>query len=167
MVDRNFEGFYTVLYAPDGAEDPGVADLTAPTVAEATAATNLTPQLPTGGVAWDNTENNSSLAMILDGFVSESVGTEASTFALTLKRDDDPEDDPTYMFTKGETGTMIIIPMLAANDYTPADGDKCHTLRVEAHPPAPLTPAENTKQQVRVNFAVAAREVNAEIDAGS
>lgn len=165
MVDRNFEGQMRVLWAPDGVS-PGVANLAAPTVAEVNAAEDLTPYLPTAGVQIEPTENNSSLAMLDKGFISESVGTEGATAALTFRRDDDPEDDPFFLFTKGDTGTLIVVPF-GGPGYTPQSGDMVECYRVEAHTPVPLAPAENTKQQCRVTFAVADRELNAEVTAGS
>lgn len=165
MTDRNFEGQLRVLWAPDGAS-PGVDDLSAPTVAEVGAAEDITPYLPTAGVSIEGTENNSSLAMLDSGFVSESVGTEGASLSLTFKRDDDPDEDPFFLFSKNDTGTLIVVPF-GGGDYTAAADDKVETYQVEAHTPRPLTPAENTKQQCIVTFAVGARDLDATVAASA
>jgi hypothetical protein len=157
MADRNYEGQYRLLAIPGHVANPSAI-----TVAAATAALDLTPSLPTGGISIEGTENNSALAMIDKGFVSESVGTEGATAALTFKRDDDPANDPFFIFSKSDLYTLVEVPF-GGQGYAPAVGDDVQVYLVEAHTPRPMTPAENTKQQCMVNFAVSDRDLTAKI----
>lgn len=158
MADRAFEGQFRLYWIVDGTIADGVD------VAALTGATDLTSFLPTSGIAIEGTENNASLAMIDKGFVSESVGTEAATATLTLKRDDDPATDPFFTFSKNDVGLLVAVPFGGA-DYSPTASDEIEVYEVEAHTPVPLPPAENTKQQCRITFAVQDRDLGATVAA--
>src|SRR5688572_3247170 len=81
-----------------------VASVAAPTAANITAGTNLTPYLPTSGLNIDPTQNNASIPMMDDGFVIEAIGTESVGITLTLTRDETTADDDAWtLFTRGLT----------------------------------------------------------------
>jgi hypothetical protein len=155
MADRNYEGQYRLFSIVGHVANPAQIP-----VATLSSALDLTPFLPTGGISIEGTENNSALAMIDKGFVSESVGTEGATAALTFKRDSDPLIDPFFLFKKGDLRTLVEVPF-GGQSFTPTAGKDVQVYLVEAHTPRPMTPAENTKQQCMVNFAVSNRNLNA------
>lgn len=127
-----------------------VVDINAPTEAEITAAVNLTPQLPTAGLDISFTENNASIAMIDEGFVSEAVGTYGCTVVITGTRDSVAADDDFWTtFDRGEQGYLIISRFGDAVEASRVEVYPC-----EAHAPTPLAPAENEFQQARVTLAV-------------
>jgi hypothetical protein len=129
---------------------PSVADISAPTVAEITAGTNLTPQLPTAGLEISFTENNASVSMIDEGFTAEAVGTYGATAALTFTRDSVAGDDDAWtLFERGLEGFLLI-----SRFGTPAAASRVEVYPIESHNPTPLAPAENDFQKMRVTLAV-------------
>ena len=125
-----------------------VASVAAPTVANITAGTNLTPFLPTTGVAIEWTQNNASLPMLDESFTVEAVGTESATIELTFTRDD-TDDDAWDTFTRGANGYLLVSRFGA-----PAAADVVEVYPVQSHRPVPLAPAENDFQQGKVTLAV-------------
>lgn len=129
---------------------PACANIAAPTVAEIAAGTNLTPFLPTSGLAIDSNENNASIAMIDSGHTDEQVGTYSTSVALTLVRDAVSADDDAWtLFVRGLSGFLLKSPFGA-----PVATSRVEVYPCEAHEPVPLPPAENEFQQFRVTLAV-------------
>ena len=145
---------------------PVVASKAAPTVAEITAGTNLTPQLPTDGLDISPTNNNASQAMLDDAFVAEEPGTFSYGATATFTRDPDTVttgagDDVWTLITRDLRGFLLISRFGA-----PVAGNKVEVYPIACHAPAPLAPAENAYQKFRVQFAVtAAPELNATVAA--
>lgn len=129
---------------------PAVASKTAPTNANITAGTPLTPFLPTSGVAIDWTQNNASIDMLDASFTPEVIGTEGATIALTFTRDDVAANDTAWnLFVRGTNG-FILVSRFGA----PVTGTKVEVYPVQCHRPTPLAPATNEFQQARVTLAV-------------
>jgi hypothetical protein len=120
----------------------------APTAAEITAGTNLTPFLPTTGLGVEWTQNNASIDMLDESFTAEVIGTEAASVTITFTRDD-TTDTLWDLFTRGLNGFLLISRFGA-----PAAGDDVEVYPCQAHRPVPLTPATNEFQQARVALAV-------------
>lgn len=129
---------------------PTVASKAAPTVANITGGTNITPQLPTTGVAVEWTQNNASIPMLDEAFTAEQIGTEAAAITLTFTRDEtDADDDAWNLFERGLTGYLLI-----SRFGTPAATSRVEVYPITSHRPVPLAPAENEFQQARVQLAV-------------
>jgi hypothetical protein len=139
---------------------PTIASLTAPTVAEIEAGTNLTPKLPTAGVAINWTQNNSSTPMLDESFVTGAVGTESAEITLTGVRDS-VSDDFWDAFERGENFFLVVSRFGAI-----AADSKVEVYPVQSHRPVPLAPAENEDQQAQVSLAVTGTpELNAVVAA--
>jgi hypothetical protein len=127
---------------------PTIASLAAPTAAEITAGTDLTPLLPTAGVEINWTQNNASLPMLDESFVASVVGTEQAEITLTGVRDD-TSDDFWEAFERGENFYLVVSRFGAAASTSQVEVYPC-----QSHRPVPLTPAENEFQQAQVALAV-------------
>ena len=133
---------------------PTVTDTAAPTVAEITAGTDLTPLVPTSGVDIQWTHNNASIAMLDESFVAEVVGTESATITLTGLRDD-TSDDFFDAFSRGDNFYLVVFRFgVSGAGGDPASGDVCEVYPGQSHRPAPMPPAENEFQQAMVTIAV-------------
>ncbi len=125
-----------------------VASKTAPTNANISAGTHLTPFLPTNGVGIDWTQNNASIDMLDASFTPEVIGTEGASITLTFVRDD-TTDTAWNLFVRGTNGFILV-----SRFGTPATGKKVEVYPVQSHRPVPLAPATNEFQQARVSLAV-------------
>lgn len=129
---------------------PTVASKTAPTNANITAGTNVTPFLPTSGVNVEWTQNNASIPMLDAGFTTEQIGTESASITLTFTRDEVAADDDAWdLFVRGLQGFLLISRFGA-----PTTGSRVEVYPITAHRAVPLAPAENEFQQARVQLAV-------------
>ena len=122
----------------------------APTVAEMTAGTDLTPQIPVDGVAMSPTQNNASQAMLGDAFVAEEPGTWGTGAVLTFVRDDTTSLADTFDYRT--SGYLVTMPY----GGTIAAGVKVDVYPVTSHKPVPLPSAENEYQKLQVTLAVTA-----------
>jgi len=140
-----------------------IADPTAPTTLELSAGDDLTPYIPVSGVDRPSQQNQASLAMLDDAFISESPGTwSVGPINLTFVRDPANEDatHPWQLFSYGTAGFLVISP----NDsFDSADEVSVYT--VTSHEPAEMPSAENTKQQFTVSFPVSSFERRATVAA--
>lgn len=133
---------------------PSIADTAAPTVAELDAGTNLTPFIPVSGVDRPSQQNQASLAMLDNAFISEEPGTwSVGPVNLTFVRDPANEDanHPWQLFSYGTAGHLVASPNNAF-----AAGDEVSVYTVTSHEPAEMPSAENTKQQFQTSFPVSA-----------
>lgn len=106
MATRPYEGNLKAYYLPT------VANLAAPTVAEITAGTEMTPALVASGVSPNHTENTVSTPM-LTGFIRQNIGTEGITFNLQMIYDPDTTavSDVYALFdTRGKAGVLLLAP---------------------------------------------------------
>lgn len=133
---------------------PTIADIAAPTVAEITAGTDLTPLVPTAGVDIQWNHNNASIAMLDESFVAEVVGTESASITLTGLRDDGTD---TFFdaFGRGDNFYLVVFRFGTSGAAGAAAAtDVCEVYPGQSHRPAPLPPAENEFQQASVTIAV-------------
>lgn len=129
---------------------PTVSDKEAPTEAEITAGTNLTPQVPTAGLDITWTQNNASISMLDEAFTAEQVGTFGASISLTFTRDDDEDEDTAWdLFERNLNGFLLI-----SRFGIPEDGSRVEVYPASSHNPVPLAPAENEFQQFQVQLAV-------------
>lgn len=128
-----------------------IADPEAPTITEVTGGTDLTPFLPTNGVAIAWNRNNASIDMLDEGFTSESVGTRGVSITLTGVRDD-ADDDFFDAFAYGDDFFLVVSRFGDAD----TSGDLVEVYECQAHDPAPSTPAPNEFQTAEVQLAVQA-----------
>ena len=136
------------------------SDLEEVTVIEMNAGTNLTPYIPVAGVDRPSQQNQASLAMLDDAFVSEEPGTwSVGPIGLTFTRDPGNEgsDHPWNIFEYGKSGYLVVAPdgeELFDSGSGVTDGADVSIYQVSAHEPAEMPSAENTKQQFMVSFPV-------------
>lgn len=121
----------------------------APTVAEYGAGVDLTPITPVDGVQFNPTQNNASLAMLGDSFVTEEPGTWGLGLTLQFVRDD-TSDLAVTTFAYNTAGFIVVSPF----GTTVAAGVKVDTYPVRSHKPVPMASAENEYQRWQVMFAV-------------
>jgi hypothetical protein len=132
---------------------PTIVNQNAPTAAEVTAGTNLTPYLPTAGVEINWTQNNATLPMLDESFTVSAVGTESAEITLTGVRDDTLGTDLFWSaFSRGENFFLVVGRFGSANVIA----NRVEVYRVQSHRPVPLSPAENEFQQVQVKLGVTA-----------
>lgn len=144
MAKTTSEGKVKVYFLPT------VASESAPTVANIAAGTNITPFLPTSGVAVEWTQNNASIPMMDEAFTPEQIGTESASIALTFTRDEVVADDDAFaLFDRGLQGFLLISRFGA-----PVATKVVEIYPVTGHRAVPLAPAENEFQQARVQLAV-------------
>jgi hypothetical protein len=129
-----------------------VASLAAPTVANITAGTDLTPWTPVAGVNVAAQQNKAALAMLGEAFVKEGIGTHTRSLTLTHTRDSVLADDDAFtLFTYKLQGHIIIArfgPAIAAS--------RVEVYQVECGEPMPQPSAENELVTFTEEFAIQA-----------
>lgn len=133
---------------------PAVANIAAPTLAEIAAGDDLTPAIPSDGVATTNNRNNASISMLNSAFTPEQVGTWGVGITLKFTRDNEGASDPAgdvafALFEERGAGFLLI-----SRFGDPTDGKVVEIYPAENHKAAPLATAENEYQQYEVQLAV-------------
>jgi hypothetical protein len=124
------------------------ASESAPTVANITAGTNLTAEIPVNGIEKGGSANNASQAMLGDAYVAEEPGTWSRTLTITFMRDV-AATLAWDLFDYKTSGWFVFSPtgLLTA-------GTKVEVWKVTSHERQGLASAENEYQKFSVNFAV-------------
>jgi hypothetical protein len=124
------------------------ASESAPTVANITAGTNLTAEIPVNGIDKGGSANNASQAMLGDAYVAEEPGTWSRTLTITFMRDV-AATLAWDLFSYKTSGWFVFSPtgLLTA-------GAKVEVWKVTGHEKQGLASAENEYQKFSVNFAV-------------
>jgi hypothetical protein len=155
-VSIAYEGRLKVFWLETIADD----DLEEITVAEMGAGSNLTPYIPVAGVDRPSQQNQASLAMLDNAFISEEPGTwSVGPIGLTFTRDPGNEESthPWNIFEYGKQGYLVVSPdgseVFDSGSGFEAGGD-VSVYEVSSHEPAEMPSAENTKQQFMVSFPV-------------
>lgn len=131
---------------------PTIADTAAPTVAEITAGTNLTPFITKDGVSVPNGQNMVDSATIEDTFDAQRVGSwGGGPLTLTMFRDDTDETDSYELVTYGLEGYVVISRFGEVQS-----GSAVEVWPVEAHQPTLMQTAANEMQKFSAAFAVTA-----------
>lgn len=127
-----------------------VTSIAAPTVAEITAATNITSFMTKDGLALNMSENMVNTAGLDSAFDSQIIGSNAASPSLTMFRDDDDEADGFDLMVRGTQGFLIV------SWFGPAIATaKASVFPVEIGITQIANSAANEPQKFTVNFAVA------------
>jgi hypothetical protein len=136
MARLTYEGNVKVYWATS------VASKTAPTVANISAATNLSSFIAKDGVSVPATQNMVDSATINDVFDAQTVGSwGGGALELTMFRDS-TSDTAYNLFVYGTTGFVIISRFGA-----PIAGSKVEVWPAQMHEPAPQASAANEMQK--------------------
>jgi hypothetical protein len=147
MARLTYEGNVKVYWATS------VASKTAPTVANFTGATNLTPFITKDGVSVPNTQNMVDSATIQDVFDAQTVGSwGGGALELTMFRDN-ATDTAYNLVIYGTTG-FVLIWRFSAGAATPSAGAKVEVWPAQMHEPMPLQSAANEMQKFTAAFAI-------------
>lgn len=145
MSRTTYEGKTKVYFATS------VASITAPTTANISGATNLTPFITKDGVSVPNTQNMVDSATIEEVFDAQTVGSwGGGALELTMFRDD-AADTAWNLIVYRTTGFLIISRFGA-----PIAGSKVEVWPVQMHAPIPQATAANEMQKFTAAFAVTA-----------
>lgn len=134
-----------------------ITNKAAPTVAQITAATELTDFVAKDGVAVNINSNNVDSATIAETFDSEVVGSYGGSLQLTMFRDDTA--DTAWDLCVYGTNGFLIIDRFNPSGTLPAATDKVEVWPAQMHEPAPQNSAANTQQRFIETFAVTSAPV--------
>lgn len=146
-----YEGVFRIFWVPSGG---GIANASAPTVAEITAGTEVTDYVPKDG--WrpnvrNNRVDNTSLSTTFD---AEQMGSHGAQLSVTFKRDFPDEAAWDLFKTRGASGHLVALPLKGSGAVAAADA--AEVWPVEAGAPVPQNTAANQQQRFSVDFAVTA-----------
>lgn len=153
MARLVFEGRFNVYVATT------IADITAPTVAEITAATDITCFLTKDGFQPTINTNNVDSAALCDTFDGMIPGSFGSDLSLTGFKDD-PTDEFWNLVVYGQEAFIIAEPFGTAG-VLPAAGDPVYVWHGAWHQKAPANSAANTQQTFTVSFPSTELELDA------
>lgn len=129
-----------------------VADPAAPTVAEITAAVNVTSFVPKDGVAVNLSTNNVDSATIAEIFDAQVVGSYGGAPQVTGFRDDTA--DTFYDLCVYGTNGFLILDRFNPSGTLPVAGDKVEVWPAQMHEPVMQNSATNTQQRFVEAFAI-------------
>lgn len=145
MARRVYEGTVNVYFAT------AVADISAPTVAEITAATDITCFLTKDGFAPNINTNNVDSAALCDVYDGQIPGSFGADVTLTMFRDDATPEDAWDLVVYGQTGFLIVEPF-GEPGVLPVAGDKVEVYEGAWHQKSPGNTAANTQQTFTAAF---------------
>lgn len=151
MAGKVYEGRHNVYWATT------VANINAPTVAEITAATDLSDWVTKDGIAPNITGNTVDTGGIKDTFDAQLVGSDGADFQLTLKRGDASgglTDAAWTLFVAGGSHGFLIVDRDNVGGVLPGVGDKVEVYPAQAHRPAMNNSAANAQQAFVQKFAI-------------
>jgi hypothetical protein len=141
-----------------------IANKAAPTIAEITAAVELTDFVAKDGVAVNTSTNTADSATIAEVYDAKVVGSYGTDPQLTMFRDD--TTDTAWELCVYGTNGFLIIDRFNPSGTLPSAGDKVEVHPVEMHVPAMQNSATNTQQRFIEQFAgTSAPEWNAVVAA--
>ncbi len=127
-----------------------VASTSAPTVANISAATNISSFIMKDGVNISLSQNMVDTATIADLFETQAVGSYGGTIELTMKRDD-ASDTAWNLWVYGTNGFLIV-----SRYGTPITSSKVEVYPAQMHQPVPIQPAGNEVQKFTGMAAITA-----------
>jgi hypothetical protein len=120
-----------------------IANISAPTAAELTAATDWTSRLTPDGLKTDPSTADVDTSSLASTFTTNQPGRRSYTVELTFKRGSTPtEDNPFTTLTYGATG-FIVVRRGVSYATAFATGDKVEVYPVAAGEPQNIAPAAN------------------------
>lgn len=147
MAREVYEGRTNVYWAT------AVSNKNAPTVAEITAAVNLTNFVTKDGVSVNITTNNVDNATIAETFDAQVPGSYGSDLQLTMYRD---TTDTAWNLCVYGTNGFLILDRGRASGTLPSAGNKVEVFPAAMHEPAMENSAANTNKRFVEKFAVTA-----------
>lgn len=148
MGNLPFDGNYR-LFVVDS-----IADITAPTVAEIAAGTEITTFVPKNGWSVTNTSNRVDSGNIATQYDAEVLGTWKMQIDLTVLLDDTSDTAWDEFQTHAAATHLVVLPYKGSG--TPAAGDKAQVYPVETGQATPAASAANERQTATVPCAVTA-----------
>ena len=120
-----------------------IANISAPTAAELTAASDWTTRLTPDGLKTDPSTADVDTSSLASTFTTNQPGRRSYTVELTFKRGSTPtEDNPFTTLTYGATG-FIVVRRGVSYATAFATGDKVEVYPVAAGEPQNIAPAAN------------------------
>lgn len=149
MARRVYEGTVNVYWAP------AVADISAPTLAELGAATDITCYLTKDGLAVNIATNNVDSAALCETFDAQIPGSWGADIQLTGFRDD--YDDVLWDLAVYGTEGYLIVEPYGEPDELPLAGAQVEVYPATMHQKAPANSAANTQQRFTLALPVRSR----------
>lgn len=147
--------------------DLDAADLSEVTLAEISAATEITDFLTKDGFQPGVTNNRVPAGHLGTSFDGEIMGSWGSGLTLVVLRDDESDTGFDTLGVRGTRGTVIAVPNGSGTGGAPADGDGAMIWQVELGTPVPNNSAANERQTATIECAASAANLNAAVAAGS
>lgn len=144
MARKVYEGRHNVYFATS------VANKAAPTVAEITAAVNITPFVAKDGISPNFSTNNVDSATIAETFDAQIPGSYGADLELTLFRDDSA-DTAWNLWVYGTNG-FLIIDRNNVSGVLPSVGNKVEVWPGAMHQRVMENSAANTQQRFKGKF---------------
>lgn len=130
-----------------------IAAISAPTVAEITAATFLGEEQTADGLNLSPTNNKASLQMLNTEKIPEHPGTQSLAVTLQFRRQTEEADDVAWeLFDHNTAGFLIVARLVASTD--PVATDRVEVYQAKSFEPVPLQSAADTYQQYQVELAL-------------
>lgn len=146
MGRRVYEGTVNVYWAT------AVADKSAPTISEITAATDITCYLTKDGLAPNVTTNDVDSSALCETFDATIPGSWGADFTLTGFRDD--YDDVLWDLAIYGTEGFLIVEPFGTPDELPAAGDKVEVWPATMNQKSPMNSATNTQQRFSLKLNI-------------
>ncbi len=129
-----------------------VANKNSPTVAEITAAVDLTNFVTKSGVSTNISTNNVDSATIAETFDSQTVGSTGADLELEMFRDD--VTDTAWNLAVYGTNGFLIIDRVRVSGVLPSVGDKVEVWPSQMNRRAMANSSANEQQKFTLKFAV-------------
>lgn len=156
MAQRVYDGRTSVWFVTT------IADITAPTIAEIEAGTDLSCYVTKDGFAPNVSTNNVDSGVLCDDFDGQVPGTHGADLTLTMIRDDgaSPGDVAWDLWVKNTEGYIVWLPFTDPEDG-PAAGDPAEVWQGQMHQKSSANSATNTRQTFTAPFPAQTYESDA------
>lgn len=143
-----------------------IADISAPTVTELNAGTDISGLLTKDGLTLPQNQNMVDSATLKETFDAQLVGSWGGSIELTCFRDD-TNDEAWELFTYGLNTHLVVRRGLPVDDAWAGDQD-AEVYPIQTHQPIMQSTAANEQQRFTVGAAVTAEpDLKAVVAAGS
>lgn len=138
MADMLADGYTKVTYVPT------IADISAPTVSELTAGTDLECLITGGGFAPTVNEEAVSVPKLCETITAEAPGRATHQIQLTMVRKDNSSEDVGWTTLLRNTEGYLVVRYGVAYDTAYASGDDVQVFPGSAGERRPQTPEANS-----------------------